>query len=478
MEKPGIDDSNKIFLKDFEKLFNSIPAALTKFSHSQIRQVFLHYADPMQTITVRVFKELFYPTPQIMRSKGDQALLDDSSLKPASDIHSEDVTTIKSMAIDNIMMGRKQEDVDREREAKERADIALEMKAKQNAPKMGPIIETREDFYDGKSDMTVPSRQMDDIIGGAGHDPRKTRFDHMKSLDRSGGLNKSALSMTNLQNLPSQQNVSLTARVDGKLTPIDRLIDTMFHNFCRKLVDEVKDSPAGLSLQSYVTRYGKTHPNYLTFSEFKEIYMVHVYDPSVDAKKSFGRDVSEPAVDPTLEAKVKAIFQIFDVSGLGASIPGATFAKIVLQNQPANTVIERMQKKIKKGGERFLAVLREEFQEADMPFGSQGALPIANLQNILLDYDIVMMAEDQKHLEDLGLVTTDDEKNKFVYYKQLLEQAKPKPARKMVDVDACVVKIQKLYRGYKARKSVKEGRSIDLKGVGHQYGAIQGRRTM
>lgn len=63
--------------------------------------------------------------------------------------------------------------------------------------------------------------------------------------------------------------------------------------------------------------------NYLNFEEFKEIYMTHVYEPTQNAE---GRDLS-------LDAKLKAIFRIFDTNSIG-SIPRMAFEKIVLSNQP------------------------------------------------------------------------------------------------------------------------------------------------
>jgi hypothetical protein len=51
---------------------------------------------------------------------------------------------------------------------------------------------------------------------------------------------------------------------------------------------------------------------------------------------------------------------------------------LVLSQAPSNTVIERLRNKIKKAGLRMINVLMEEFQNADMPYGCQGQLPISN----------------------------------------------------------------------------------------------------
>jgi hypothetical protein len=42
------------------------------------------------------------------------------------------------------------------------------------------------------------------------------------------------------------------------------------------------------------------------------------------------------------------------------------------------SLIERLSVKIKKGGERLIRALTEEFQEADAPFGCNGYLPLNN----------------------------------------------------------------------------------------------------
>jgi len=88
--------------------------------------------------------------------------------------------------------------------------------------------------------------------------------------------------------------------------------------------------------------------------------MTHVHDPFKNSN-----------IDHSLGAKIKALFRIFDTNSIG-SISRATFEKVVLSDQPSNDVLDRITKKLKKGGDRFVAVLREEFQEADMPYGSQG----------------------------------------------------------------------------------------------------------
>lgn len=51
-------------------------------------------------------------------------------------------------------------------------------------------------------------------------------------------------------------------------------------------------------------------------------------------------------------------------------------------------MVERFRNKAKKGGERLLRVLLEEFQEIDISYGCAGQIPLSNFQTIMIDYDI------------------------------------------------------------------------------------------
>jgi len=67
---------------------------------------------------VRQFKELFYPAERIVKTKEEASFLERDSQK-AIDLlsnSSADVATVRSMHVDNIMMGKRQEDVDKEKD--------------------------------------------------------------------------------------------------------------------------------------------------------------------------------------------------------------------------------------------------------------------------------------------------------------------------------------------------------------------------
>lgn len=50
---------------------------------------------------------------------------------------------------------------------------------------------------------------------------------------------------------------------------------------CYTLLEELKTSVGAKAPepQTYVDRYGKEFPGFITFNEFKEIYMAHIYYP-------------------------------------------------------------------------------------------------------------------------------------------------------------------------------------------------------
>lgn len=62
---------------------------------------------------------------------------------------------------------------------------------------------------------------------------------------------------------------------------------------------------------------------------------------------------------------------------------------------------------MRKGDERMVQVLLEEFQNADIPFGCNGQLPISNFQTIMIDYDLPLMEFDMKEMRTKSVVVTD-----------------------------------------------------------------------
>ena len=47
----------------------------------------------------------------------------------------------------------------------------------------------------------------------------------------------------------------------------------------------------------------------------------------------------------------------------------------------------------------MINVLQEEFQNADIPYGCEGQLPISNFQTIMIDYDLPLMEFDMREMK-------------------------------------------------------------------------------
>jgi hypothetical protein len=92
------------------------------------------------------------------------------------------------------------------------------------------------------------------------------------------------------------------------------------------------------------------------------------------------------------------LFGVFDHQSL-RRISQSDFTRIVVSQSPTNAIFERLKSKIKKGGDRMINVLMEEFQNADIPYGCQGQLPVQNFQTIMIDYDLALVDRDIKDLK-------------------------------------------------------------------------------
>lgn len=100
---------------------------------------------------------------------------------------------------------------------------------------------------------------------------------------------------------------------------------------------------------NYVQQYGSETKGYINFNEFKQIYDIHV--------KSLDEELAVARIE---EAKLRALFVLFDLYSTGR-ISMSDFDKIILTQSPGSTLVERFRTKVKKGGDRLLRVLTEEF---------------------------------------------------------------------------------------------------------------------
>jgi hypothetical protein len=142
-------------------------------------------------------------------------------------------------------------------------------------------------------------------------------------------------------------------------------VDTIVNKFCATLLEELKTSIGSKEPESYVERYGKESPGCITFNELREIYLAHVYYPEQINGKS-----PMPA-----ENLLRALFNT--ISGDQRSrITKNEFATFLKSKKPP-TFLKRLEMKIRRGAGRLLTLLKEECQDADIPFGCNGLLPLS-----------------------------------------------------------------------------------------------------
>jgi len=84
--------------------------------------------------------------------------------------------------------------------------------------------------------------------------------------------------------------------------------------------------------------------------------------PNIAAEESaLQKKDKKPFVEVTVEeGKLRALYGIFDSQSLGR-VSQNDFTRIILSQQPNNTVFDRLKSKIKKGGDRMINILMEEF---------------------------------------------------------------------------------------------------------------------
>lgn len=98
----------------------------------------------------------------------------------------------------------------------------------------------------------------------------------------------------------------------------DKSLDLFFQAFCKSLIDEVSNGPVKRDISSYVDHYGKDVKGFITYSEFKEIYLTHVHYND--------NDMTKPVIE---EGKLRALFGIFDTQSLGR-VSKQDFSRIIL----------------------------------------------------------------------------------------------------------------------------------------------------
>jgi hypothetical protein len=147
---------------------------------------------------------------------------------------------------------------------------------------------------------------------------------------------------------------------------------------------------------------------------------------------------------------------------------------------PTLDLLGRLGNKVRKGGERLIRALTEEFQEADAPFGCNGQLPLNNFQVIMSDYDLPLLQADLAELEKRGFVRRDELDQKYVDYAGVLAQVRPKAAAQAGGPAAlarAVVRLQAAWRGRKGRVEAARRRNTAADALGEIGEATQALRT-
>lgn len=289
----------------------------------------------------------------------------------------------------------------------------------QAAAKLGTVPEDGSDLYSQDSRISKP---IEELVGAKWGDPRKklAQKQMAKIPENTGGLSEEALQAHNAKLKVNEQFYRQPEAVipaQGLLAPshfeFDKSLDRFFRSFCKALVEEAASGPRPTEVERYVDRYGREAPGFLRYAEFKEIYSTHAH-PMID-----------PKAPPPEEGKLVALFNVFDTHSQG-KIARMDFVSTVTRSAPALPLIERLGSKVKKGGERLIRALKEEFQEADAPFGCNGQLPLNNFQVIMTDYDMPLLQADLADLEKRGFVHKDELDCKYVDYAGILSQVGPK----------------------------------------------------
>ena len=208
-------------------------------------------------------------------------------------------------------------------------------------------------------------------------------------------------------------------------------------------------------------RYGRKQKNYLDYEEFKEVYKNHVFYAD-DDNIALNRPMPEEA----------ALRGLFDLLATRGQIARADFGKHIKQ-RTTPSFVSRLRQKLLKGKERLHNAILGDLQDADAFFGAQGVLPLAVVQTLMGDYGLPMVDADKRELTERKFMLIDDEGNEMIAYMELMKDLGPKKkARSMEELAAAATKMQRVARGFLARKLAAELRAArvehlkdDIKGI-------------
>ena len=151
----------------------------------------------------------------------------------------------------------------------------------------------------------------------------------------------------------------------------DMAIENLMQEVATQLADELKtgvskkEANHSLAAETYVDRYGRTNPGFITYEEFKDIYNSNVY---------YADELSLRKPPPE-ENKLKALFKALDVDNR-EKISRSDFAKFIRDKKPVGSFLDRIEKKALRGKERLIYAINEECVQADQTYGCHGVLPL------------------------------------------------------------------------------------------------------
>lgn len=264
--------------------------------------------------------------------------------------------------IDDIMAGKRVDDIKADAEAK-----AKEVKKRQEAllkPKMEAIEEEKRGLDLMSNADSRVSKNIEQIVEAKAKDPRKKMAGKKgaKGQAEAPATQATSLNAENLSKLAESKQINeMFYRQPEVALPLDQSLDRFLKEVSKALYDEIRNSPKPVGIDTYVDRYAKSTAEFLNYEEFKEVYITHV-QPNLKNKTYE-------------EGKVLALFNLLDGHGRG-KISRRDFVMTMSKFKPAVPFMERLIARIRRGGERFERVIRQEFIEADAPTGLDGLVPI------------------------------------------------------------------------------------------------------
>ena len=184
-----------------------------------------------------------------------------------------------------------------------------------------------------------------------------------------------------------------------KVKTWDYAIDKIFVKFVEGLLADLHTAAGRTkpNYGSYVDRYGKEFPGFVTFNEVKEMYMTHVHFV----------DQSNKRQDLPADELLKGLFNTISTDQRN-KISRDDFARLLETKEPP-TFLDRLTIRCKRGAGRLIHALRDECQDADTLFGANGRIPLPIFQTIMGDYDLPMNTKDKESLQEQKFLLTDDQ---------------------------------------------------------------------